>query len=360
MTLLLRTFILITFGTSLALAEEPTEESPSAAPAVEIPKTSAEKKEVLDEMIEDLEQSFTEPEARETTTTLEKIEDLHEDISEDIEELANRIDSFFVNENVVYGRNTTNIRVLNTLTDIEREGVSGDVDFKVRLQLPRLKDKIQFEVERQLDDYSVEGGQRVGPTALTQNRGSAASQNTRAGFSLFNDVVSVKTKLTAGLEYNKGFDPYANLRLSRNFKITRKQNFNTIFNFFAGVQDKTRQTSTFYYDIALKKNLLFRAANEATYRDINHAFDTTHVIYLFDEIDDRNSISYAAGMRANSPMYDSSYFVNEYFVGPSLRHRLYKRVLYVDGGPGLSWPKTQNFHSVWQFTVRLEVIFGKI
>lgn len=315
----------------------------------------------FDDIIDDMEDHFREKPERESTT-LEKLEDVRDDISDDIETLASRIDSFFVNENVIYGRNNTNIRLFNTLSWIEKEGTSGNVDFKVRLQLPRLKNRLQFEVERQLDDYTVDRGSgggsgSSGGSSLNRN---AAPQRTRAGFSFFGDVARIQTKITSGLEYNKGFDPYANLRLSRAFKMSHTQNLTTIANFFAGVQDKTKQITTIYYDIALKNNVLFRFLNEGTYRDLEHKFETIHAFILFHEMNDRNSMSYTVSVRgANPPVY-STFYASEYYIGTTLRHRLYKRFLYLEGSPGVSYPKIKDFDSVLQFYLRLEIIFGKI
>lgn len=313
----------------------------------------------LDDLINDWEEQFKEKPDRESTT-LEKMEDLHDDISENISDLASRIDSFFVNENVVYGRNTTNIRVFNTLSMIESEGVGGDVDFKVRLQLPRLKNKVQFEVERQLDDYSVDGQQRSNTNAVFNRNRNGSSERTRAGFSLFNDVKTIQTKVTAGLEYNHGADPYTNLRVSKDFNFTKTQSFTVITNFFAGVQDKTRQFTTTYYNIGIKKNSFFRILNEGTYKDKDRTYETLHAFILFHELNDRNTMSYTAALRALNPTDNSTFYASEYFIGNTLRHRLYKRYLFLETSPGLSWPKIKDFHSVWQITLRLEVIFGNI
>ena len=133
-----------------------------------------------------------------------------------------------------------------------------------------------------------------------------------------------------------------------------------ITNWYAEKQDNTAQFNTIYYDYALKTNLLFRLSNETAYRDLNHTFDTFHGLFLFHELNDRNTISYSAGVHAQNPADSHNYFLAEYFVGPNWRHRLYKRFLYVDGGPTLTWPKLQNFEPIWSFTVHLEVIFGKI
>jgi hypothetical protein len=315
----------------------------------------------LDDIIEEMEADFGEQPQRQSTT-MEQLEDIRNDISDDIESLASRIDSFFVNENVIYGRNTTNIRLFNTLSTIEGEGTSGNVDFKLRLQLPRLKNKLQFEVERQLDDYTVDrgtggGGGSSGGSSLNRN---AAPQRTRAGFSFFTDVARIQTKLTSGLEYNKGLDPYANLRLSRNFKISSSQNFTTIANFFAGVQDKTKQVTTFYYDIGLRSNILLRVLNEGTYRDLEHKFETIHGFIFFHEINDRNSMSYTLSVRGVNPPAETTFYASEYYLGTTIRHRLYKRFLYLEASPGMSYPKIKDFEQVLQFYLRLEVIFGKI
>lgn len=287
-------------------------------------------------------------------TIAEMLDQLHTDIGYEIVESANSIDSFFVNERVIDGRNQTNFRIINTASMVEHHGFGNKAAFRLRLRLPKLQEKVQFELGQ--DDDTNRN------TNITWNTSTFRDQerSTRAGFSFFKDILTLQSKLTGGARYRSGIVPFANFRLSRDIPITQKAKISFFNDTFADTKDKTGNRSTLYFDYALKKNLLFRWLNEGTYRDLDDSFQTLNGLALYQQLSQRRSISYLAAVTGLSPKFNSSFYANDYRASITYRQLIYKNYIYFEYAPGVSFPKDIDFKSQMEFLFRIEIIFGKI
>lgn len=290
--------------------------------------------------------------------------DIHEYLSQDIVGISESIDTFFVNDRIIDGRNRTHVRVLSALTTIEREGSQADVDFRLRFRLPRLEEKIQFEVnnlDNNINAADSGDANTVNTPANTANQlqPAAQRQQTTAGFSFFKDVIGIRSKLTTGFIF-KDTAPYGNWRLSRNFQLTEKDNLMFINDVFGDTKDRTGHRFTAYYDHNLSQNLMFRFSNESVYRNEFHTFNTVHGTTLFQVMNDRNSIAYTASIASQNPQDLHSFFLSSYDIYSTYRYRIYKRHAFFDVIPGLSFPKKYDFETTWSIIFRLEIIFGSV
>lgn len=289
----------------------------------------------------------------------EKIRNFHTNLSENIVSIADSIDSFFINRSITDGRNRTNIRLTNTTNSIEESGVNNDFDFKLRLRLPHLKRKIQLEFE---DDALVNDstGARDNLTQTARTRTASQQGGSRGGLSFYQKLLGIETKLTSGLEVRSEVIVFGRFRLSKDFVLTPKQKITFIHDVFDDTTDNKGQIGILNYDYTFNKSFLLRFANEETYRDINNTLQTIHGISLYQQISDRNFLSYNYRVESLNPEARTTFYLNTHVVNVSFRRRLYREHLYYETGPGLIFSKAHNFEGLWAFVFKLELIFGNV
>lgn len=285
------------------------------------------------------------------------LQDIHTSLSADIVGLSESVDTFFVNDRIIDGRNTTHLRVISSLSAIERTGMADNVDVRLRFRLPRLEKKIQFEVNNLDNSLSNETTQRTTTTLNSQVRNQ--QQNTTAGFSFFKDVLGLQSKFTLGFIF-RDFAPFGNFRLSKNILLSDKDNIMMISDVFGDTEDRTGHRATIYYDHAFSKRLLFRFFNESVYKHEFYSFETQHGFSLYQTLSDRHSIAYISQLRSENLTGDSSFYLRSYDLFTLYRYRAYKKHMFIDLIPAVSFPKEYEFKSNWSFTLRLEIIFGSV
>lgn len=282
--------------------------------------------------------------------------DIHDAVSDDIVGLSESVDTFFVNDRIIDGRNRTHLRMITTAASIEREGIVQNMDFRLRFRLPRLEEKIQVEINNL--DNSFDGDATAASTLENQNL-NRRNTDTTAGLSLFKDVLGIRSKVTLGFVFRDAA-PFANWRLSKNFLFSKKSNLMLISDVFGDTEDRTGHRGTIYYDYSFHKNLLFRVFNESLYRNEFHSLETQHGTTLYQILNDRHSLAYTAVILSQNLAGQSAYYVNSYDVLTTYRYRIYKNHAFIDAIPRLSFPKRYDFQSNWSFTLRLEIIFGSV
>jgi hypothetical protein len=289
----------------------------------------------------------------------DKMKNFHTNLSENIVSFADSIDSFFINRSITDGRNRTNIRLTNTTNSIEGSGVNNDFDFKLRLRLPHLKRKIQLEFE---DDALVNDstGARDNLTQVGGTRNARQQGGSRGGLSFYQKLLGIETKLTSGLEVRSELIVFGRFRVSKDFVLTPKQKITFIHDVFDDTTDNKGQIGILNYDYTFNKSFLLRFANEETYRDINNTLQTIHGLSLYQQISDRNFLSYNYRVESLNPEAQSTFYLNAHVVNVSFRRKLYREHIFYETGPGLIFSKAHNFEALWAFVFKLELIFGNV
>lgn len=290
----------------------------------------------------------------------DRVRDFHTSLSENIVSIADSIDSFFINKSITDGRNRTNIRVSNLSNWLEGSGLRNTVDFKVRLRLPQLQRRIQLEIE----DNSLNDDSTAAKTNVSQNLANNAQTQqgigTRGGLSVYQKLLGIETKWSSGVMYRNKVGIFGRFRLSRDFIITPSQKITFIHNLYDDTTDNRQQFGVLNYDIAFNKMYLLRFSNEENYRDIDHSFKTNHGLYLYQQISDRNFLSYSYRIEAVNPNTAHSFYLNSHNLNVTFRRRVYREHVFYELGPGLTFPKSHDFEALWLFVLKLEVIFGNI
>lgn len=313
----------------------------------------------FDDFIAEFEESKkAKPIVKEDKTLMQTLDQFHSDFTEEIVGDADRIDSFFINERVTDGHNQTNLRIINTASMVERNGFNDKVDFRFRLRLPKLEEKVQFEVGQQVEQYSANG---ANSNVTAQNSPLRNQDRTaRAGFSFFKDFLGIRSKLTTGVRYKSGIVPYGNFRLSRDFVLSKKSKISLINDLSDDLKDRSANRTTLYLDYAITKPLVWRLINEASYRDLDYTFQTINGFAFFHELSPRRSVSYIAVVNGINPHYQDTFYASSYNVSMTYRQLVYRDYVYFEYAPGVSFPRSINYHRQMEFYFRIEIIFGKI
>jgi hypothetical protein len=376
-------FLLLYSPTTLAQFEQDSVESSSenvdststSQPVSENSETQIENSQIMDDLETNLEESFDinkalkEKKESKTPSMINPIRppsliDIHNALSDDVVGFSESVDTFFVNDRVIEGRNLTNVRILSSASSIEREGTGGDVAFRVRLKLPRLENMFQVEIDNLDNTFNLDSDPT---TQATQNQTQGPAQttnqnfgdNTSAGLSFFKDILGIQSKLSFRYLFSDSV-PFGNWRVSKRFGITDKQALLFISDIFGDTKERTGQRTTIYYDIKTNQKDLLRFFNEATYRHENHTYRTVHGVGLYHIYTDRSSIAYIASVSALNPQTQSTFYAESYDVSATYRYRVYKRHVFLDVIPAVGFPKKYSFVSNWSATLRLEIIFGRV
>jgi hypothetical protein len=288
----------------------------------------------------------------------DKVKDFHTHLSEDIVSIADSIDTFFVNKNILDSRNRSNIRLTNTANIVEKRDFDNDFDFKIRLRLPHLLKKIQLEFEDEaLVDDTV--GARDNLTQTPEARAQQQGGN-RGALSFYQDLMGIETKLSTGVEFRSEIVLFGRFRITKNFVLTPRQKITFIHDVFDDTTDNKGQLGILNYDYSFNNKLMLRFLNEENYRDINNTFRTTHGLSLYHRLSDRNFLSYNYRAESINPEGQSTFFLNTHVLNVNFRRRLYREHLYYELGPGMIFPKTEGFEGLLAFMFRLELIFGNV
>lgn len=287
--------------------------------------------------------------------TFDDLAETHDQISEEIVKYAQQIDLYFANERFVYRRNNSYIRFVNAVIFAETRGIKNEFDFKLRLRLPFLKEKLQFEFDSEAQEYNLKDPQRP---AFVQNTRRSGRSN--SGLSYLEKIFDFETKFTAGADYNHGFIPYGQIRIYRDFKLDKDHNISFRHDLYGETDDGYEQTGVISYEWRLMPDLFLRFINEERYEFKTHVFETLHGPNLYHQINDRHAMAYSFLVRSKNNQTGHAFYADQYILGTVYRYRAYKKHLYFEIGPGLVFPKDNHFEGLMTFLIKLDVIFGNL
>lgn len=287
---------------------------------------------------------------------LERMEDLHTELSDDIVGIADNIDAFFVNDPFVEGRNKTNAKINNSFIFLEDEGFRNDFDFKFRLRLPQLKEKLSLEFDDDFDETELSNENNRRAQILNTQRNSGS----RGGLSYYETLKGFSTKLTGGIEYNHGLIGYWRFRVNRNFILSKNQKITFLHDYFDDTRDRKGQTAIINYDYSFTKQLVFRIVNEETYRDEFNTFETWHGLTLYHQLNEKNFMSYDYRIRSVNPAGRDTFYLDLHTASIVYRRLLYRKHLYGEVGPAIFFPKEKKFEGLVGITFKIELIVGNI
>jgi len=286
---------------------------------------------------------------------VEQMEDLHSELSDDIVQIADNIDQLFGN-NETSSYNHTNIRLANSFIFLEGEKFKNDPEFKLRLKLPQLQEKLALEFDDDFEQEDVSYESYRTQQILNQRRRAS-----RGGLAYYEQLLKgIESKLSGGLEYKHQVIAYGSFRLMKNFVLSSNQKITAVHEYFDDTIKRRGQTMILNYDYSFGKNRVFRIANEETYRDEFNTFETWHGVSFFHQLDDKNYLSYDYRVKSVNPAERHNFFLEMHIADVVYRHLLYRKHLYGEIGPAVFFPKEKDYNTQLGLTLKIELIVGNI
>ncbi len=277
----------------------------------------------------------------------------HEDISRTIDNFSRRVDSFFGDERL-YDEITETYASLKLSGLYERGGeLSADAKFRLRLDLPRTKNRIKLRFETEDDEFDDEvvNALPAGTPPLGDNDVNASLQV------ILQETRNWTVSVSPGVKLRNPLDPYAKLRLRRSFNLfTWRLRFVQSFEWFDSTGYGSK--STLYFDRRIGERSLLRLTSEA-YRNeeeyIHNDFRVSQRIYFFYALNKRVGLSTEAGIIGNSrPIWHH----DRYFYNVRARRDIHEGFVFLELRPQIDFYHDNDFHGEPSVMLTIEVLYG--
>ena len=115
------------------------------------------------------------------------------------------------------------------------------------------------------------------------------------------------------------------------------------------------------FDRSWVADKLFRISTEVDWKkdfenDYHEVVSATQSFGLFQTLNERMSIAYGTGVVAND---DPVWWVDSYFINATYRQAIYKKWIFLNISPELTFPEDRNYSATWGIQLRLEAFFGR-
>src|SRR5690606_30323513 len=183
--------------------------------------------------------------------------ELHDQVSQNLVNMAKKVDTFFFNVKDVDTHNQTNIRFYQVFSKTESQDLKKEFYFRLNLDLPNIEKKFRFSLERR-SETQVDASAVSKESLVTE---VDRPNEVRGGFSyLFERIFDFDIKVSSGVKVSIPPTPFIELKLNRDFLI-----FNGQLRFYANTfwshRNGLGQSAALDYDYKLFENFLLRFSN---------------------------------------------------------------------------------------------------
>jgi len=282
---------------------------------------------------------------------LEDYDSYRDTASQQVTRFANWIDNFFADDRIYDEQQGSYIKLYLLQTYFEDDEPLYDAQVKARLDIPKTQKKLQLLIESDDEDESDANQTSISETAEKQDQSLALR------------FIQLDTKLwrvntDAGIRFrNSQIDPFARLRF-RYLIEKEKWAFRITENIFWFESDGAGETTRLDMDRRLTKKLLFRSTTQATWKNINHYFNTGQDLIIFQNINKHKSLAYQLGTRGIiDSRTDPQTYATDYFLSVRYRQQIHKKWLFLDVVPSINHPRENDYKPVRSITLKLEIVF---
>ncbi|MBT3980855.1 MAG: hypothetical protein HOE90_05835 [Bacteriovoracaceae bacterium] len=286
------------------------------------------------------------------------IDQAHTDFSRSILTLSNWLDSFFGDVKSLEDKNGTNLRIYTLSLKKEREELNNEINFKFQINLPNLKKRLNFTLEKS----SAKSKEEFTATKET-NADPAATQNSdvKAGLSYFLfDKDEYNIKLSSGIRLRWPPYPYANLRFSHNVPIGKLKISHIANSFWELNNCNSKKYRVCYgeiltqdFDYAFSRKAVVRWTNNAIWNFKMNSFSLEigpSFYYIFSK-------RRAASLNLRSHFNDTELFsLKSHTLSTNYRQRFHKDWLFGEIGIFSTLQRAYHWRDDWGVVLKLEAI----
>jgi hypothetical protein len=281
-----------------------------------------------------------------TETLNRKLLKEQKQISEGIDDLAERLDHFLSGKSDSKKKNETYLKLTGFAELYEGGDLRTDTAVDFSLRLPNLEEHWQVMLSSvEPEDFKSLDRRRYGVAPGARKYG--------AGVGLVKKLGQFQTLFQPRLIFSDPFSTFYLLQFTSKAKLTR-WSIRPEFRFFADSEKGTGQSAALYFDFEWTPRLIFQFLNEEQYLDLDNLFSTNFGPQLLYQYSPRT------GMSTSFTFYSISrpvYHLDHYIVNWSVRHDLYKKILFVQLTPSLKFEELYHFKGRAGYAITLELVF---
>ncbi|UZE96485.1 hypothetical protein [Alkalimarinus alittae] len=288
------------------------------------------------------------------SATFEWIETQQITWSQNISAIGGYLDSFMGDNTGYQDINKSFIKLYFDLDTSKYDGVSFEPKIKVSLDLPVTKEKLRLVIENDPD-------QELGIKERNLSDLPSTNREANDGFYgairyLFESKKWSRLSLDWGVKARWPPDPFARFRAVRGWDLN--ENWGMVYSqeVFIFESKGFGAYSQFDFNRRLSEKLLFRVTSVVDWHERTEQFDFLEQISLFQDINNKRAIQYAAGIVAEEK---SGSRITNYYTKAAYRRRLYKDWLFYEMTPGIEFQRIENFDPNPFVSFRLEMLFAK-
>ena len=284
------------------------------------------------------------------------IDTTHDEISNRILSLSNRIDSFFGDPRIDDESNNSRVRVFNQTNFREAETAENEVGYKIQLRLPKTEKRLQLVIQQ--DEDEEEPGQTSSTAAAQRNEGAREdlADKSTAGLRYILDVADIKLSSDAGLRLNLPPQAFVRFRFRKNMTFGEWA-FRPVEKLLWVDREGWYSQTDLNFDRRINDTWLFRFVNNLTWDDQDYILRTQNGPSFFQKVSEITGINYSAYVYSQDT---PSWAVQNYVLSLGFRQLIYKEWFFWEITPSLSFPREERFHRTPGLSIRFEAIFGSV
>lgn len=281
---------------------------------------------------------------------LESYDSYRDTASRQVTRFANWIDNYFADDRIYDEKQGSYLKLNILQTYFENDDPLYDAQIRAKLDIPKTQKRLQlFILSNDEDENDAQ------KTSIDK---AVEKQEQLIGLQFFNpDSKLWKITTIAGVRLHSGLDPFARLKFRR--LIEKKTwSFRIAESFFWFESDGAGETTRLDMDRRLTKKLLFRSTTQATWKNINHYFDTGQDLIIFQNISKHKSLAYQLGARGIiDSRVDPQVYATDYFLSVRYRQQIHKGWMFLDVIPSINHSRENDYKPVRSITLKLEIVF---
>jgi len=278
------------------------------------------------------------------------LDKVHEEVTQSVTDTAVWFDDFFDVDNMdadptASGQARIRFGWEPRSTDLN----SFDSRFRVRLKLPKLKNKADLV----FSDYDEE--ERNAPIQAATNEAITETNK-------FNLALRWTTKAGPGASWShrvgvgRKLQPFVKSRYRQVFELNQHSNLRWDTSFYYFSREGLGSHLELQYEHQLDQTLLFRFDNHFYYRDEFNDWVWQHGWYNFQQWDENTAWVYGVYLEGNSR---PNYRIEEYLVSARWRKNALREWLFFEVEPFIVWRRDEGFNASFGMALRVEGFFGR-
>jgi len=283
--------------------------------------------------------------------SLQTGESLRNYISERVIFFSTNIDNYLSDSpNDEIYNNQTYIHVEQSYDKQESESIDGATKFRLRLKLPKLKEKYDLEIWNTKDSNDKTNDLRINDPKNYQGVNAGISYSDKLKEYLnFTSGVGVKINLNR-------FEPFAKAGISK--QINTPYNWIVDLSERIYISDKNGFDSTSSFEIYRIYSEVYKFSNynEYYWNEQQRHDNFYNSLRIYQNLTEKTYLSYVISATSNNK--DTQMQVKTYQAYVSYRHYI-KKWLYYDIIPKLSRERVNNFDSNYGIQINFGIFFGK-